>query len=116
MARNKLTAAEVANAGDGVHGDGAGLNLRVKGSSRKWIYRFTRDGKVTELGLGSAHAVPLKLARKLRDQHEQALAQGLRPALRTLEAQSGRQDLRGGGGGTDRNPAAEMASQRHHRA
>ena len=79
MARNKLTAAEVANAGEGVHGDGAGLNLRIKGTSRKWIYRFTRDGKVTELGLGSAHAVPLKLARKLRDQHEQALAQGLDP-------------------------------------
>ena len=79
MARNKLTAAEVANAGDGVHGDGDGLNLRIKGASRKWIYRYTRDGKVTELGLGSAHAVPLKLARKLRDQHEQALAQGLDP-------------------------------------
>jgi hypothetical protein len=68
MSRNKLTAFQVANAGDGVFGDGDGLNLRVRGNSRKWIFRFMIAGKVTEMGLGSANKVSLKLARELRAQ------------------------------------------------
>src|ERR1700722_20144637 len=51
---NQLTAREVACAKDGSHADGGGLYLRVSGggSRRSWVFRFTRDGKVTETGLG----------------------------------------------------------------
>jgi integrase len=83
MARmeNRLTAKKVETATDGVYSDGGNLILRVanNGASRKWVLRYTRDGKVTEIGLGGANRVPLKLARELRDQHMETLAKGLDP-------------------------------------
>jgi integrase len=53
----------------GRYGDGAGLYLVVSPSgARKWVYRFTFGGKVTETGLGSADTVSLAEARdKARD-------------------------------------------------
>jgi integrase len=69
---NKLTAREAASAGDGRHGDGGGLYLRVtnSGRSRSWIFRYTGgDGRVVEIGLGRAgqDGVSLKAARYERD-------------------------------------------------
>jgi integrase len=78
-ARDRLTALQVKNAKDGWYNDGAGLHLRVNGNSKKWVLRYARGGKVTEIGLGSAADVPLKLAREQRDRHRAALAKGLDP-------------------------------------
>jgi integrase len=80
-AENRLTALQVKNAEDGWYNDGGNLHLRVGngGQSKKWVLRYTRNGKVTEIGLGPVKRVPLKLARELRDQHMQGLAKGLDP-------------------------------------
>jgi integrase len=81
MARGekRLTAKQVENAKDGWYNDGGNLHLRVNGGSKKWVLRYARHGKVTEIGLGGANRVTLKLARELRDDHLKALAKGLDP-------------------------------------
>jgi len=67
--KQKLTARAAATAKPGRYGDGAGLYLVVSPSgARKWVFRFTFGGKVTETGLGSADVVSLGEARdKARD-------------------------------------------------
>jgi integrase len=79
--RNRLTTAQVKHATDGTYSDGGNLLLRVAndGASKKWVLRYARDGKVTEIGLGGADRVSLKLARELRDQHLETLAKGFDP-------------------------------------
>lgn len=50
-----LTARQVQAAGDGDHGDGGGLLLRVKADSASWVFRYTAPtGKRREMGLGVA--------------------------------------------------------------
>jgi Arm DNA-binding domain len=66
----KLTARTVASAKSGRYGDGDGLWLAVAASgARKWVYRFSFGGKVTEMGLGAAGTIGLALAqeRSLRE-------------------------------------------------
>src|SRR5215470_20102390 len=48
---------------DGLHLDGDGLFLQVRGNARSWILRYTIAGKNRYLGLGATHEVPLKDAR-----------------------------------------------------
>ena len=62
--KQKLTARAAATTKPGRYGDGAGLYLVVAPSgARKWVYRFSFGGKVTEAGLGSADVVSLAEAR-----------------------------------------------------
>ncbi|MCZ8106771.1 MAG: tyrosine-type recombinase/integrase [Burkholderiales bacterium] len=62
---NKLSVKTVQNAGPGRHSDGGGLYLVVSGDARRrWIFRFSKDGKVREMGLGSARDVTLAEARR----------------------------------------------------
>ena len=67
MAIGKLSATKVAGKlKPGRHGDGGGLYLHVDASgSKRWIYRFTIDGKTSEKGLGSLTDVSLADARDL---------------------------------------------------
>jgi Arm DNA-binding domain len=67
--KQKLTARTAATSKPERYGDGAGLYLVVSPrGARKWVYRFTFGGKVTETGLGSAGVVSLAEARdKARD-------------------------------------------------
>ena len=52
-----LTAAKVRTAGPGKYGDGNGLQLVVSASgARSWSFRFMRQGKAREMGLGRADA------------------------------------------------------------
>jgi len=71
MARGtqKLTARAAATTKAGRYSDGGGLYLIVSESgARKWVFRFTFGGRVSELGLGSGHGVSLADARiKARD-------------------------------------------------
>jgi integrase len=66
-ARNRLTARTVATtAKPGMHADGGGLYLHVSESGAKsWIYRWKRDGKSRDMGLGPAVDVTLAKAREL---------------------------------------------------
>jgi hypothetical protein len=47
---NRLTPRKVATAKDGWHADGGNIYLKVDdgGQRRRWVFRFTRNGKVTE--------------------------------------------------------------------
>jgi integrase len=70
-----VTAAQVARGTKpGRYGDGAGLYLLVRSREAKfWLFRYTRNGKMREMGLGPAKgrtAVPLIQARaKARQLH-----------------------------------------------
>lgn len=93
-----LTAREVLNAGDGDHGDGGGLYLRVRDSDRSaaWIYRFTSPtGRRREMGLGAAHranaqqaGASLTGARDLAHRCREQLRAGIDP----IDARDGRRD------------------------
>jgi integrase len=62
--KQKLTARGAATSKPGRYGDGNGLYLIVSPSgARKWVFRFTFGGKVTEMGLGSANLISLAEAR-----------------------------------------------------
>jgi integrase len=78
---NRLTTREVATAKDGWHADGGGLYLRVSDERqrRRWIYRYVRSGKVTEVGLGAASAVSLAQAREQRGKLSEEVAKGYNP-------------------------------------
>jgi hypothetical protein len=78
-----LTAAKATKAAPGRYGDGAGLYLFVrKPTARFWLFRYIRDGKMREMGLGSASgkaAVSLADARvKARRLHD-AVREGRDP-------------------------------------
>ena len=62
---NRLSATQVAKLKvPGRHADGGGLYLFIDGSGRRrWIFMYTRAGKRTELGLGSARDLSLANAR-----------------------------------------------------
>jgi Arm DNA-binding domain len=83
----KLTARGVATAKPGRHGDGDGLWLVVASSgARKWVFRFTFAGRVTEMGLGAAGTVPLAQARDLALGARRTVASGKNPILERKEA------------------------------
>jgi integrase len=76
----KLSARTVATAKPGRHGDGRGLWLAVAPSgAKKWVFRFTWQGKVTETGLGSATLVTLLEAREKAQEARLMVARGINP-------------------------------------
>jgi integrase len=80
-----LTAAKVRTAKPGRYGDGAGLYLLVRGpEARFWLFRYTRGGKMREMGLGpaiGAAGVSLADARvKARKLHDM-VREGFDPLL-----------------------------------
>ncbi|MEP3329223.1 integrase arm-type DNA-binding domain-containing protein [Sedimentitalea sp.] len=81
MARalHKLSARAVKHAKDGMHSDGGGLFLRVKGSGRSWVCRFTWDGRKREMGIGSVDVVTLAQAREKSAEVRQLVGSGIDP-------------------------------------
>ena len=78
---NKLSARQVDSLAPGFYSDGAGLYLRVRHSgSRSWVFRYTRQGKVREIGLGGVHGRSLAGARALAGDMRKSLANGRDPA------------------------------------
>jgi integrase len=78
--KQKLTARAAATRKPGRYGDGAGLYLVVAPSgARKWVFRFTYAGRVTETGLGSAEAVTLAQARAKAFEARQLVLAGKNP-------------------------------------
>lgn len=60
--------------------DGRGLILAVTATgARSWLFRFTRNGRTRDAGLGSAADVSLAKARELAAQCRQWLVDGLDP-------------------------------------
>lgn len=62
---NRLTNTAVeAKKEPGYYGDGGGLWLQVSRlGGKSWVFRFKRQGRTREMGLGSFSSVPLKKAR-----------------------------------------------------
>lgn len=85
----KLTARQVTTAGPGKHEDGAGLRLVVsRTGSKKWILRFTIDGKRREMGLGGFPDVSLDEARDLAAAHRKQVKAGIDPIEARTKAQA----------------------------
>ncbi|ANX05388.1 tyrosine-type recombinase/integrase [Immundisolibacter cernigliae] len=78
---HRLTAREVTGAKDrGHYPDGGGLYLRVGASgTRSWIFRYTRQDKTREMGLGAVKDVTLVKARHLAAEARELLRGGLDP-------------------------------------
>jgi integrase len=77
---HKLTARKVETAGPGRYGDGGGLYLVVSiAEARKWVFRFTFGGRVTEMGVGSASVVSLAEARDRAHEARKLLQAGENP-------------------------------------
>ena len=79
----------------GRHGDGAGLYLSISKAGdtlrRRWVYLFTRGGKLREMGLGGFPEVPLAAARIERDKWAAVLRSGGDPiGLRKAEKAASR--------------------------
>ena len=93
MARigGRLSALEVTHARKpGMLFDGGGLYLQVSHAhARSWIFRYFRDGKSHEMGLGSLKAVGLAAARAKAAESRALLADGVDPivARRTERAE-----------------------------
>ena len=67
----------------GRHGDGGGVYLVVQPScSKKWVFRFSFAGKVTEMGLGSGLLVSLAEAREKAQDARRLVAAGINPIER----------------------------------
>jgi integrase len=82
-----LSAAKVRTAAPGRYGDGDGLYLLVRSAeARSWLFRYTRDGRMREMGLGPASgkdAVPLA-DQPRRD--DRPFIEGARTKARRLHA------------------------------
>jgi integrase len=78
---NRLTAVSVTNArSKGLHPDGGGLYLRVTSTGTKsWIFRFARNGKTHDMGLGPAGSISLARARELAAEARRRRSEGLDP-------------------------------------
>lgn len=80
MAIHKLTPRKVATAGPGKYEDGGGLRLVVSNTgAKKWVLRFTIDGKRREMGLGSFPDVGLAEAREKATQYRKQAKSGVDP-------------------------------------
>ena len=82
MASEKLCARFVQTAGPGRYGDGNGLWLSVAPSgARRWIYRFSLMGRVSEYGLGSTKDVSLAAARLAAAEARKIVKEGKSPVV-----------------------------------
>ena len=80
MAIHKLSLRKVATAGPGKYEDGGGLRLVVsKSGAKKWVLRYTFQGKRREMGLGSYPNVGLAEVRTKALRYRRQLATGLDP-------------------------------------
>jgi hypothetical protein len=89
---NKLSAAGMnARKKQGRYADGLGLYLQVSSAGTKsWLFRFQRDRKPRQMGLGPLHTVSLADARQQAAQARRMLLDGIDPiqARQTARAQA----------------------------
>lgn len=64
----------------GFYADGGGLYLQVApGGSKSWVFRFKKDGKARDMGLGPLHTVSLSEARQLASECRRLRLSGIDP-------------------------------------
>ncbi len=92
--RNRLTAIQVKNAGDGRFYDGGGLMLVRSAGTGKWVWRYSYLGRRRDMGLGSQTVISLAEARKMRDRWAAVLAKGDDPiSVRDAEREAARLEM-----------------------
>jgi len=80
MAIHKLSHRKVATATEGKYEDGGGLRLVVSATgAKKWVFRFTINGKRREMGLGPYPTVSLENARQVALECRQKVYAGQDP-------------------------------------
>ncbi len=80
MVIHKLAPRKVATAGPGKYEDGGGLRLVVSNrGAKKWVLRFTIDGRRREMGLGSFPDVGLAEVRDKATEHRKQAKNGIDP-------------------------------------
>jgi integrase len=82
MARrvHRLSPLRIKTLGPGFHADGLNLYLQVTDTgARSWIFRYGRNGKTTDVGLGSIHTTSLAEARDLAHEARRLLRDGIDP-------------------------------------
>ncbi len=78
----RLTSRAVDAANPGKHSDGGGLYLIVAPSgARKWVFRYMREGKAREMGLGPASGNTLADARRKAEDAARSLMNGSDPLV-----------------------------------
>lgn len=99
MAIYKLTARFVETAKDGMHSDGGNLYLQVRngGKGRSWIFQYKsrKDGRLKNMGLGSAATVPPADARQMAQAQHRLLEAGKDPLEERNNARLERDSKRG---------------------
>jgi hypothetical protein len=87
---NRLSALRVARlTKPGRYGDGGGLVLQVsKWSTKAWLFRYERDGRERQMGLGPASDVSLAVARQKATDARRLLLDGIDPLVARNEARS----------------------------
>jgi hypothetical protein len=80
LAIHKLSPRKVATAGPGKYEDGGGLGLVVsRNGAKKWVLRYTINGKRREMGLGSLEKVRLSAARGKATEYRELAAAKIDP-------------------------------------
>ncbi len=80
MAIHKLSFRQVETAEAGKYEDGAGLRLIVsEAGAKKWVLRFTLNGKRREMGLGSYPDIELAIARAKASEYRNLVRDGVDP-------------------------------------
>jgi integrase len=89
VAIHRLTPRKVQTAKPGKHEDGGGLRLVVgESGSKKWVLRFSLNGKRREMGLGSFPSVGLGDARAIAAEYRKQALDGIDPIkARAVEAE-----------------------------
>jgi integrase len=72
----------------GRYADGGGLYLVVDPRGRRWVYRYTIDGKTRDMGLGSARDVTLASAREAAEAARRQVGQRTDPVEARRQARS----------------------------
>src|SRR5262245_61154164 len=83
MARplHRLTALQVERAKTpGMYADGGSLYLRIApGGSKQYIFRYIRDGRLHDMGIGPTHTLTLVEARERATDARKLLLDGIDP-------------------------------------
>lgn len=92
---NRLTARAIAaRSAPGYYPDGDGLYLQVAaGGTKSWIFRYTRQGRAREMGLGPLAVVSLADARQAALQARRQLVAGVDPIDARKRAQAAQTGL-----------------------
>lgn len=80
--KSRLSDETINDLGNGMHGDGGNLYLRVAGNGRSWVFRWTdrTTGKLRDMGIGSATTFSLTEARKRARDLRKLVADGKDPS------------------------------------